>query len=137
MIENNPDAEYLIFDLNEHLYTKHCLKYIKEQYPTTKITEIFGDSKFTIPKYIIENETNAFSFDLIHIDGGHGEAEVKSDFYFSTKLISKNGIMVFDDYNYVGIKNFIDSRVADSSIEKVNDNNLIDTDLHFIYKNII
>ena len=48
MVSVNPEAEYLIFDLNGHRYTKPCVEYIRNAHPSTKITEVSGDSNVTL-----------------------------------------------------------------------------------------
>ena len=55
MLLENPNAEYLLFDLNNHRYTLPCLQYIQSAFPSTKITAVFGNSVETISKYIFEN----------------------------------------------------------------------------------
>jgi predicted O-methyltransferase YrrM len=134
MLENNPTAEYLVFDLNIHKYTEHCLWYIKEQYPGTKITSVFGDSRFTMMEYISKNSNEYNKYELIHIDGGHDTDVVISDFNNCKLLSAKNGITIFDDYDYQNIKDVIDNKLFSEEIEPVDDLELVKTDLHFIYK---
>jgi predicted O-methyltransferase YrrM len=131
MISNNPDAEYLIFDLNNHGYTKPCIDYIKSAYPSTKITEIYGDTKLTLREYIKTKELN--TFDMIHIDGGHDTHTVVNDFIYTQQLLSADGIIIFDDYNYNNIKEVIDYYINKDIITQYT-NNIINTNLHYIYK---
>jgi predicted O-methyltransferase YrrM len=131
MISTNPKAEYLIFDLNGHSYTKPCVEYIKNSYPYTKITEIYGDSNITLKQYVDSNEL--YTFDLIHVDGGHETATVENDFTYTQQLLSKDGIVIFDDYNYGNIRNVIDHYVDKKVISEYTDG-VIKTDLHYIYK---
>jgi tetratricopeptide (TPR) repeat protein len=131
MLDSNPNAEYLLFDLNNHKYTQPCIEYIKKQYPNTKITIIYGDSKETMPKFLEENPNEINTYDLIHIDGGHNDMEVQSDYLYSNKLGC--GQMIFDDYDYLNIQMFIDSEIKNNKIVKVKDSNLIDTKLHIVY----
>ena len=42
MLLVNSTAEYTLFDLGEHLYSKPCLEYIRSLFPTTKI-RYFGE----------------------------------------------------------------------------------------------
>ena len=133
MLEQNPTAEYVLFDLGNHGYTKPCIEYIKKQYPKTRINVIYGDSKETIPNFILDNEYLQESFDLVHIDGGHGFLEFCADFYNCRYLVSKDGLTIFDDYDYSDIKKFIDNRVSVGSIKRYQNSNLKVTDKHFIY----
>jgi predicted O-methyltransferase YrrM len=131
MISTNPKAEYLIFDLNGHSYTKPCVEYIKNAYPSTKIKEVYGDSNITLKQYIDSNELH--TFDLIHIDGGHETVTVENDFTYTQQLLAKDGIVIFDDYNYGNIRNVIDYYVDKKVISEYTDG-VIKTDLHYIYK---
>ena len=73
MILENPKAEYLLFDLNNHKYTEPVLTYIQEQFPTTKITALFGNSVETMSTYIANNLAEVNTYDVCHLDGGHTE----------------------------------------------------------------
>lgn len=131
MVSANPKAEYLIFDLNGHAYTKPCVEYIKNAYPSTKITEIYGDSNVTLKQYIESNELH--TFDLIHIDGGHETETVENDFTHTQELLTKDGIVIFDDYNFGNIQTVIDKYVEKGVISEYTED-VIKTNLHFIYK---
>ena len=130
MVSANPEAEYLIFDLNGHAYTKPCVEYIKNAYPSTKITEIYGDSNVTLKQYIESNDLH--TFDLIHIDGGHETQTVENDFTHTQELLTKDGIVIFDDYNFGNIKTVIDKYVDEGVISEYTED-VIKTNLHFIY----
>ena len=52
-----------------------------------------GHSSFVLPKLIGNIE-----FDLIVIDGGHSEATVSKDWFYSSKLMTRSGAVFFDDY---------------------------------------
>jgi predicted O-methyltransferase YrrM len=130
MVSANPEAEYLIFDLNGHAYTKPCVEYIKNAYPSTKITEVYGDSNVTLKQYIESNELH--TFDLIHIDGGHDTTTVENDFIYTQELLAKDGIVIFDDYNFSNIRNVIDHYIDEEIISEYT-KDIIKTDLHFIY----
>lgn len=132
MLEYNPTATYVLFDLGNHSYTQHCIEYIKNQYPSTQIHIIYGDSKKTIPNFIFDNKHLVGLFDLVHIDGGHGFLEFCADFYNCQHLVSKDGLTIFDDYNYNEIKSFIDNRINAGIIKRYN-KNLKETNKHFIY----
>lgn len=133
MLEQNPTAEYLLFDLGNHGYTRLCVEYIKSQYPNTKIDIIYGDSKETIPNFIMENKESVGTFDLVHIDGGHGFFEFCSDFYNCRFLSDVNGVTIFDDYQWNDIKKFVDNRIEIGTIKEYSNTNLIKTNKHFIY----
>jgi predicted O-methyltransferase YrrM len=131
MLSVNPTAEYLIFDINRWSYTEPCMEYIKSAYPSTKITEIYGDSNITLKEYIKSNELH--TFDLIHIDGGHDTTTVENDFFYTKELITKDGVIIFDDYDYDNIKSVVNNYINKGVISEYTEN-VIKTDLHFIYK---
>lgn len=131
MVSSNPAAEYLLFDLGGHGYTRPCVEYIKKAYPSTKITEVYGDSNLTLRDYVATGKLN--SFDLIHIDGGHETQTVVSDFIYTQFMLKQNGIVIFDDYNFGNIKEVVDYYVDRNVITKY-DVDVVETDLHYIYK---
>lgn len=133
MLEKNSDAEYYLFDLGHHKYTKPCLEYIKQLYPNTKIEIFYGDSKETLEKFIINNPENLKTFDLIHIDGGHEELEYTNDFYYSRLLSMVGGISVFDDYDYETIKAFLDIRLENKIIKHYESETVLMNNKQLIY----
>ena len=133
MLLINPNAEYLLFDLNYHTYTIPTLNYIKEKFPGTKINVVFGDSVETINQYILNNPDELNTYDLIHLDGGHTEDIFSQDYKNSKCLISKGGVVIFDDYNMSNIYNFINQKVNENEIIEYNDINITKNNLHFIF----
>lgn len=131
MVSVNPTAEYLLFDLGGHGYTRPCVQYIKNAYPSTKITEVYGDSNITLRDYVKTNQLN--TFDMIHIDGGHETQTVVSDFIYTQFMLKQDGIVIFDDYNFGNIREIVDYYVQRQVITR-HDNELVDTDLHYVYK---
>ena len=132
MVSSNPSAEYVLFDLGNHTYTRPCVEYIKKAYPSTKITEVYGDSNITLRDYVTYNQLN--TFDMIHIDGGHETHTVVNDFIYTQFLLKKDGIVIFDDYNFGNIKQVVDYYLNKKIILKYNEDGLIETNLHYIYK---
>jgi predicted O-methyltransferase YrrM len=131
MVSTNPAAEYVIFDLGGHGYTRPCVEYIRNAYPSTKITEVYGDSNLTLREYVKTNELN--TFDMIHIDGGHETHTVVNDFIYTQQMLKPDGIVVFDDYNFGNIQNVINYYVHRQVITQYNEG-LVETNLHYIYK---
>lgn len=131
MIENNPTADYVIFDLCNHRYTIPCVTYIAEQYPNTKIEFIAGDSSISMPNYIKENPN--LKFDFIHIDGGHNLENVINDYNNSYSLIKEGGLTLFDDYDYQTIREFINTKLGKGEIKEYFNSELIKTPLHIVY----
>ena len=133
MLMINPSAEYILFDLNCHQYTNLCFEYIKNTFPDTKITIHYGNSVETVKQYIETNMMDIATFDMCHIDGGHTYDVFSHDYANVNKLLSTNGCVVFDDYDYGDIKRFLDEKTACGEIRPVVDSVLMETDGHFIY----
>jgi len=134
MLIINPDAEYLLFDLNNHKYTEHTINYVKKSFPNTKINIINGNSIKTLKKFILDNPKETKSYDLIHLDGGHERHVYSQDYANSKKLLIDNGIVVFDDYDMPYIRSFINEKCKRNEIIEYNDINIKRTNRHFIYK---
>lgn len=131
MVSSNPSAEYTVFDLGAHGYTRPCVEYIKQQYPDTHIREFYGDTKITLPEHIAYNLP--YEFDFIHVDGGHDTHTVVNDFNYSRLLLFPHGVVAFDDYNYSNIKEVLDYYLKQDVIVEHWDN-LMKTNLHLVYK---
>lgn len=125
MLSVNPTAEYVLFDIGTHAYTRPCMEYICRAYPNTSIRIIYGDSKDTLPTY-------SGTFDFIHVDGGHNLPEVSSDYKEATRLIEPHCPIVFDDYDYPVIYTFLDERIARGEISTFNDTGIVDTHRHIV-----
>lgn len=133
MVDSNPTAQYLLFDLNGHAYTEPCIEYIKSVYPSTNIEVIYGDTNLTLHNYFKNGTQLRSCFDMIHVDGGHELQTVVNDFIYSRLLLKEKGIVVFDDYNLHNIKVTLDYHIERDTIEKVDSPNILDTNLHYIY----
>lgn len=137
MLMENPDAEYLLFDLKGHRYTEPCLNYVRSQFPNTKITVVFGDSTKTMAEYVDENKDELATYDLIHLDGGHTEPVFSKDYLHSKMLVKEDGIVIFDDYNMDSIKRYIDRKVKGNEIVEYKEDGLKKTKYHFVYKYVL
>ncbi len=92
---NAPTAEFTVFDICEHKYTRPCFNYLTAAFPQAKLTLIEGDSTVTLPQYIAANSSALF--DLVHVDGGHLESVARSDMAAAIQLCTTNGIIILDD----------------------------------------
>ena len=109
MILENPNAEFTIFDLGEHKYSRPCLDFCKQLFHNTKLEIFWGDSRETLLHYL-ENPLHK-QFDVIHIDGGHTPEIFEKDWNHSYKLLKENGIIIFDDTDLPNIKNFVNNQI--------------------------
>ena len=64
----------------------------------------FADKVTTIENYsqLALRELPLDSFDIIYIDGSHAKADVLEDAVLSWRLLKKGGLLIFDDYQYIG-----------------------------------
>jgi hypothetical protein len=102
--------------LNMNLDRKHML--------------IKGDVETTLPSFLEENP--GFRTALIYIDVDLERPTYNALKYLWDRLLP-GGIIVFDDYNFGNIKNVVDYYVQRNIISKY-DVDIIDTNLHYIYK---
>jgi len=131
MLLVNPEAEYTLFDLGNHRYTRPCIDYIRSQFPNTVIEISYGTSVETIPEYIRLGSDK--KYDLCHLDGGHTFEVFSEDYANVKKMLMPNGIVIFDDYDLSQIAQFVNSKVAAGEIVEFVDPSLMKTGLHFIY----
>lgn len=61
-----------------------------------KVKTIHGYSQDELPKLISQSER----YDIVFIDGNHTSPFVLSDAIMSWHLLKKNGLMIFDDYEW-------------------------------------
>jgi predicted O-methyltransferase YrrM len=55
-----------------------------------------GPSSLVLPQLAIEQR----QFDIVYVDGSHRAADVYSDAALSWPMVAKNGIVIFDDYEF-------------------------------------
>lgn len=74
-----------------------------------KIDLVAGLTEYTLRRFVNEGGK---SFDFIYIDGGHSLETVANDWKFAEKMMSRNGLVVFDDYylndDTRGVKKLVD-----------------------------
>lgn len=78
---------------------KHDMRKIEKNfdYNLSEFSYNFKKIKKTSDIFFLENKE---LFDVIYIDGDHTYTRVLSDAINSWKILSKNGILIFDDYFY-------------------------------------
>jgi len=133
MLLENPEAEYLLFDLNFHRYTEPALDYVKRAFPNTVIKIVYGNSVETITQYINDNPEELHTYDMCHLDGGHTEDIFSVDYENMKQFNKKNSCVIFDDYDLPQIRNFIHKKIENGEIKELC-NNVIKTNRHFIYE---
>ena len=61
-----------------------------------EINLIQGNTNESLPEFIKNNPE--FKADFIYIDGGHALETVENDWFYCSKFMHKNTIVLFDDY---------------------------------------
>jgi len=105
--------EFTVFDIGEHSYTRPCLNYIKTQFQHVNFEYVEGNSILTMPKWIEDNRAKIWSYDVVHVDGGHSEECIYNDMKNANLLLKKGGIMIIDDTNVNHINKYVDLYVSD------------------------
>lgn len=134
MLLENPKAEYLLFDLGIHSYTKPCFEYLKNSFSDTKINIIYGDSIETVKNYINNNPNEKNQFDFIHIDGGHEINILDNDFTNSIELLKNDGLLLIDDTNCEHINNYVINKINSGEITEVISESFIKNKYHRLFK---
>jgi len=111
MASNNPDAEFLLFDIGRYDYTQRCINYFIANY---KATYTKGDSNKTLLKY---SATKVY--DLIHIDGGHGQKTAENDIRNCKKFADEETLLLVDDANFKRLRDLLDEMVEDEFLNEI------------------
>lgn len=129
MINANSNAEYYFFDIGLHSYVMPCFTYLSDSFPNTKMKIHLGDSCNTLPVFADYNEEQ---FDLCHIDGGHTFPVFSNDYKNCMKILKKGGILVFDDFDYPEINQFVHHKVEQGEISFFYDSSLYPSSQHAV-----
>lgn len=129
MLDVNPNAQYVLFDIGIHKYLEPCFQYLQKAFPNTDMKLLLGDSKLTVPSFA---ENHLGEFDLVHIDGGHNEPEFTSDYIHSLQLLKPGGLIVFDDYDYDEIRDFVNKKIELGEVKPFQNPNVKVTSAHIV-----
>jgi len=89
MLNSNPHVKITCVDICEHEYVIPCYNKIKEDYGD-RVKLVVGDSR-----HVLKQMTT--KFDLIHIDGGHGEEVCENDIQEAYRMSKTGTIIIMDD----------------------------------------
>ena len=109
---NTTPLDFTIFDIGHHNYTKPCLEYIKNNFSHINFEYIEGDSIKTMPKWINNNKNLIWTYDVVHVDGGHMDECISNDMKNADLLVRNNGIIIIDDTNDPNINKYVDLYIS-------------------------
>ena len=109
---NTDPLQFTVFDIGHHLYTAPCYEYINQAFPHVEFEYVEGDSTIKMPEWINARPHMKYTYDLVHVDGGHSEYCASNDMKNADLLLKPNGIMIVDDTDAPQINNQVDIYVA-------------------------
>ena len=109
---NTTSLDFTIFDIGHHNYTKPCIEYIKNNFSHINFEYIEGDSIKTMPKWINNNKNLIWTYDVVHVDGGHMDECISNDMKNADLLVRNNGIIIIDDTNDPNINKYVDLYIS-------------------------
>jgi hypothetical protein len=77
------------------------LAFVQNRFPYNNVEILKGTSQEVLP-HVIKDNNRQFKFDLIYLDAGHSYEEVMQDINNSVQLLSDRGVLVINDYVYIG-----------------------------------
>ena len=119
LLNSNPHLQFSIFDIGEHEYTFPCLEYIADKYKETVFFFTKGDSTITIPSFLNKFPTELYTYDIVHVDGGHSVECACSDILCANLLLKKDGYMIIDDTNVDYISAMVDKLIISGDYKEV------------------
>ena len=107
-------AEFTIFDIGTHRYTRPCVSYVQSAFPLVKFEYIEGDSTVTMRPWIDAHKDLIATYDVVHVDGGHSEHCITNDMKHADMLVKPYGIVIIDDtdINNPHINGCVDSYIS-------------------------
>jgi hypothetical protein len=111
---------FTVFDIGEHAYTVPCLEYIKTQFLHVNFEYIEGDSTITMPNWITDHPHLCGKYEVVHVDGGHGDHCVSNDMKHADLLVKINGILIVDDTQDALINKYVDLYISNGNYREVN-----------------
>lgn len=117
---NMPEgAEFTIFDLGEHPYTRPCIDYLKNKFSMVSISYNEGDSTKVLPEWITEHPEASETYDVVHVDGGHSYECAHSDILYGANLVRRGGYLIVDDTNVPYISAMVDALLTSGMFTEV------------------
>jgi predicted O-methyltransferase YrrM len=89
----NPELVVYSNDIFHHHYTERCLSYLKGVFGN-RLHVLPGDSREVVPLLATHH---SLQFDLLHVDGGHGESLCRTDIANCLRIAGRRSMMLVDD----------------------------------------
>ncbi len=93
---SNPTLHFFGVDICAHEYTRHAAAFLKERFGR-RFHFFEGDSREVLPRLAVEYP--GLTFDLMHVDGGHGAALAYTDISNCLRMKGAGANLIFDDVN--------------------------------------
>ena len=120
LARTNTPINFTIFDIGHHLYTKPSFEYIKSKFSYVNFEYVEGDSTIIMPEWINNNPELMYKYDVVHVDGGHGEHCISNDMKNTDLLVKKNGIVIIDDTFIEIINKYVDLYISTGNYIEMN-----------------
>lgn len=105
-------------------YSEYVVGEVYKRNKRINVRQIIGNTKdYIVKKHIVDSGP----FDLIYIDAAHTYDGIGNDTRISFDSISKDGIIIWDDYNshWTGVNNFLNDLSKDKSLYYLRDNRFV------------
>jgi predicted O-methyltransferase YrrM len=116
MLENvltAPTSRATVIDIFYGDYESRYRANIAKSGAASRVTTIKAPSRESLPTLPRE------SFDIVYIDGSHATADVLEDAVLSWQTLKPSGLMIFDDYQWIGALQAGHERDAASDFPKL------------------
>jgi precorrin-6B methylase 2 len=95
-ILTDPTSHVTAVDIFDGDYEARYRRNIKMTGAADRVTTIKGPSQVELRKLPLE------SFDIVYIDGSHAMSDVLEDAVLCWRLLEPGGLLIFDDYHWIG-----------------------------------
>lgn len=99
MLENiltDPTAQLTAIDIFDGPYKDRYLANIQRTGAADRVTTLTGFSQLVL------RELPLGAFDIVYVDGSHAKDDVLEDAVLCWRLVKEEGLLIFDDYQWVG-----------------------------------
>lgn len=108
-----PGTHVTSFDIGFWPYVLSAKQLIDSEFPD-RHTLIIGNSLSTVPRHFSHR-----TYDLAFIDGGHDYNTAYGDIQNCKRLVSENGYVIIDDYNYSSVQSAVMDHINQGTIRAI------------------